>query len=95
MVDEKAYSLKTHIISQPEVSPGFDMEVTLLVRYTLTDHSAREVWAENIFSEYQSKFEEASGGMNRMILTREGVVKNNLYILLDKLLSVMKIEQNN
>jgi len=92
---ENAYKLNAQIISQPEVSPGFDMEVTLWVRYTLTDHTGHEVWAENIFSEYQTKSEETFMGAKRMILTREGVVRNNFSQLLDKLSSVMKLEKGN
>ncbi|MGI9317013.1 MAG: hypothetical protein ACR2QW_06750 [bacterium] len=92
-VHENAYKLNAQIISQPEVSPGFDMEVTLWVRYTLTDHTGHEVLAENIFSEYQTKSEETFMGAKRMILTREGVVRNNFSQLLDKLSSVMKLEK--
>lgn len=92
-VNETTYKLKAKIISQPAVGAGFDMDVTLFVRYTLTDLAGNEVWADNIFSEHFTKFAEAGDGGKRMVLTREGVVRANFSILLDKLSSVMKLEQ--
>lgn len=92
-VNETAYKLQAKIISQPAVGPGFDMDVTLFVRYTLTDFAGNEVWADNIFSEHFTKFAEAGDGGKRMVLTREGVVRANFAILLDKLSSVMRSEQ--
>ena len=90
ITEEQAdYRLQTEIISQ-EVTTGFNMEAILFVHYTLIDTKTNQVvWKENLVSQYTSTFEDAFEGSARAKLATEGVVRNNLTQLLNKLSKVL------
>jgi hypothetical protein len=83
------YTLEAEILSQ-ELKRGFlsrsiTPTTTLLVRYALTDHrKGQEVWAENIFAEYQAKpkVEFRRTGTRR---ANEGAARENLTHLVKSL----------
>jgi biopolymer transport protein ExbD len=83
------YKLYTEIISQ-ELKAGFTMTSILFVNYILIENkSSRELWKENILSQYDAKFEEASYGPERAKKANEGAVRDNLTQLVKKLSNVI------
>ena len=85
----RPFNLSANIISQQEAGPGFDVDVTMLVRYQLVDEDGNELWSDNILSRHSTKFRESYDYGKRAILTREGAVRKNLKALLDELEAVI------
>jgi len=80
------YSIKVSLLNQSQPFAGLDMEVTLLVRYVLTDNNEqKEIWAKDIISTYTATMGEAFVGMVRLRKANEGAVRENLLLLLQEL----------
>jgi len=83
------YELFTEIVAQ-KWHPGFSINSTLFVKYRLLEtKSNREIWKENIYSQYEAEYEEASLGQDRATKASEGAVRENLNLLLVKLSDVV------
>jgi len=77
------------IVSQ-ELQPGLTITSTLFINYKLVEaKSSRELWKENILSQYDAKFEEAPYGALRAQKANEGAVRDNLTQLIKKLSSIL------
>lgn len=80
------YNLSALILSQNQPMLGFDMTVTLLVRYTLTRGvEGTEVWQKDVLSSYTATVGDAFVGATRLKLANEGVVRENIKMLLEYL----------
>ena len=80
------FALKALILAQDQPAFGFDMTVTLLVKYILTDNFTREeVWSKEIFASYTAKMGEAFAGANRLRKAIEGAVRTSLKLLVQEL----------
>jgi hypothetical protein len=83
------YELQTEIISQ-EVQGMYDATATLFVHYRLLEVSSQqEIWKENLLSRYLAKFEESFFGIERRRRANEGVVRENLNLLVERLSQVL------
>ncbi len=83
------YELQTEIISQ-EVQGMYDATATLFVHYRLLEVSSQqEIWKENLLSRYLAKFEESFIGIERRRRANEGVVRENLLQLVERLSQVL------
>ena len=83
------YKLYTEIIAQKLIG-GFPTTSTLFVNYILIEEkSSRELWKENILSQYDAKFEEAFFAAERAKKANEGAVRDNLTQLVKKLSNVI------
>jgi len=83
------YELQAEIVSQ-EVQGIYDATATLFVNYRLLEVSShREIWKENLLSRYMAKFEESFIGVERRRKANEGVVRENLLQLVDRLSQVL------
>jgi len=84
------YELLTEIVAQ-KWHPGFSITSTLFVKYRLVEaKSNREIWKENIYSQYEAESEEAWLGQDRATKANEGAVRENLKLLLEKLSDKIK-----
>jgi biopolymer transport protein ExbD len=82
------YKLYTEIISQ-ELKAGFTMTSILFVNYILIENkSSRELWKENILSQYDVKF-KGEWVQERARKANEGAVRDNLTQLVKKLSNVI------
>jgi hypothetical protein len=80
------YILKTVLLRQDQPIAGFDMKVTLMVKYYLLDSiTQHEVWSKDILSSYTQNFSSSCIGADRLNKANEGVVRENIKILLDEL----------
>jgi hypothetical protein len=79
------YELQTQIVSQ-EHQGIYELTAILFVNYRLVESSSqREVWKENLLSTYVAKVEESLYGVERGRRANEGVVRENLRQLVEKL----------
>jgi S-adenosylmethionine:diacylglycerol 3-amino-3-carboxypropyl transferase len=68
----------TEIISQKNLG-AYTITSTLFVNYKLVETTTnQEVWKENIFSQYEAKFDVAFYGQTRLKRAQERVVQDNL-----------------
>jgi hypothetical protein len=88
--DEKGdYKIYAEIISQG-LKLGFPTTSILFVNYRLIETTSdKEVWKENILSQYDAKFEEAFLGNVRAKKANEAAVRDNLTRLIKKLSNVL------
>ncbi len=87
------YEIYAEIISQ-ELKTGFTFTSTLFINYRLIEaDSGKELWKENILSQYDVKFKEAffiaPGGPDGKTNSNEGTVRDNLTQLIKKLSNVL------
>lgn len=84
------YELSAEIVTQ-KWHPGFSITSNLFVKYKLIETKSNiEIWKENIYSQYEAKFEETSDGLLRAKKANEGAVRENLKLLLEKLSDNLK-----
>jgi hypothetical protein len=84
---EGDYRLTARIISL-EVAPGFPTRAVLFVNYKLYDaKSQREIWKENILSQYDAGVQDDFFGVAK---AQAGAVKNNLSQLVNRLSAVFQ-----
>ena len=77
------YKLKIEIIDIAQPSIGFDMTVTMTVKYTLLNYEDKSIVFQKIIkSPYTATVSDAFVGMTRLILAKEGSAKENIYKLL-------------
>jgi hypothetical protein len=89
-VGNSDYELSTEIVAQ-KWHPGFSITSSLFVKYSLIEtKSNKEIWKENIYSQYLAEFKEASEGGRRATKANEGAVRENLKLLLRKLSDIFK-----
>jgi hypothetical protein len=80
------YYLDVMIISQHQPLAGFDMKVTLLVRYTIINGKDNtQIWQKDIFSQYTAAFGDALVGATRLNKANEGSVRENIRIFLEEI----------
>lgn len=83
------YEIYAEIISQ-EFESVLRTPSILFVNYRLIEaDSGKEVWKENILSQYGVKFKEALFGLDRAKMANEGAVRDNLTQLIKKLSNVL------
>lgn len=83
------FELQTEIISQ-DVQGMYDKMAVLFVHYSLVDASSQQViWKENLISRYLVKFEETVFVLDRRKIANEGVVRENLNLLVERLSQVL------
>ncbi len=88
------YEIYAEIISQ-ELKGAFTITSTLFINYRLIEaDSGKEVWKENILSQYDVKSKESFfpilfGGPNAPAKANEGTVRDNLTQLIKKLSNVL------
>ena len=86
---EADYTLKALIVSQKQPMMGLNMTSSLTVNYVLFEtDSRREIWSKSITSNYTAKFGDTLDGGKRIQFANEGVVRENLGILLESLSSL-------
>lgn len=91
VTDQRAvdYELQAEIVSQ-EVQGLYQLTATLFVNYRLVElPSHREIWKENLLSRYVARFGESFLGAERLRKANEGVVRENLLQLVEKLSQVL------
>lgn len=77
------YKLKIEIIDIDQPSFGFDMTVTMSVKYTLLDYEDKSiVFQKTITSPYTATVSDAFVGVERLKLANEGSAKENIFKLL-------------
>ena len=80
------YEIYAEIIGH-ELDPGFPHTVTLFINYRLIEaDSGKEVWKENILSQYDAKWHEA---VNLAKKGNEETVRDNFTQLIKKLSNVL------
>lgn len=80
------YALKALILAQDQPAFGFDMTVTLMVKYILNDNITKnEVWSKEIYASYTAKMGEAFAGATRLRKANEGAVRTSLKLLVQEL----------
>lgn len=85
---EGDYELSVQIISQDSLGT-FSTTLLLFVNYRLTDlGSGKELWKENLLSQYEVTGTEVFAGLERLKRAQEGAVKDNLTRLVKKLSQV-------
>lgn len=83
------YELSAQIISQDSLGT-FSTNLLLFVHYRLTDlRSGKELWQENLLSQYEVTGAEVFAGLVRLKRAQEGAVKDNLTQLVKKLSQVL------
>jgi len=83
------YSLNVMLLSQEQPVIGLDMTSTLIVKYYLIDEATKqEIWSKNIRSVYTAKFGDSLIGATRLNMANEGVVRENIKILINELSSL-------
>ncbi len=77
------YKLKIEILEIDQPSFGFDMTVTMTVKYTLLNYEDKSiVFQKTIKSPYTATVGDAFVGIKRLQLANEGSAKENIYKLL-------------
>lgn len=77
------YRLTAEIIYLAQPSFGFDMTVTMSVKYTLLDFSKnRIIFTRTINKPYTATVSDAFSGVERLRLANEGSAKKNIHYLL-------------
>lgn len=77
------YKLKIEIIDVDQPSFGFDMTVTMTVKYTLLNYEDKSIVFQKIIkSPYTATVSDAFVGVTRLMLANEGSAKENIYKLL-------------
>ena len=80
------YKLKIEILEVDQPSFGFDMTVTLTVKYTLiNDKEKTMVFQKTIKKPYTATTGDAFSGVKRLQMAKEGSAKENIYALLKEL----------
>ena len=83
------YSLNIMLLAQDQPAIGLDMTTTLVVKYYLINESTKqEIWSKEIKSVYTAKFTDSLIGATRLNMANEGVVRENIKILLNELSSL-------
>jgi len=82
--------LNAEIISQERLGV-YQITQTLYVNYRLVDAgTGRDIWKENIFSQFEAGLGDAFYGQTRMEMAEEGSIRDNLTQLTGKLSKVME-----
>ena len=77
------YKLKIEIVDIDQPSFGFDMTVTMTVKYTLLNYEEKSIiFQKTIKSPYTATASDAFVGATRLTLANEGSAKENIYKLL-------------
>lgn len=80
------YYLTAMILSQDQPLMGFNMTVTLLVRYTITSGIDKtQTWQKDIVSQYTATVGDAFVGATRLNKANEGSVRENIRLLLEEI----------
>jgi len=80
------YYLDVMIISQNQPFAGFNMTVTLLVRYTIINGKDNtQIWQKDISSKYTAAFGDALVGATRLNKANEGSVRENIRNFLEEI----------
>lgn len=81
--DEGDYRLDAELIELKQPFAGFNMTVTSIVKYTLTDLATSDVvFEETIEEAYTAKTSDAFLGVERLRLANEGSIKGNITSLI-------------
>jgi len=65
---------------------GFDMTVTSVVNYRVTEHAGgKEVYSEAVTKPYTADFSSSFVGVERLRLANEGAIRENIRLFLTKL----------
>ncbi len=86
--EDGAYRLDAELVKLKQPFAGFNMTVTSIVNYTLTDVSSGEVvLEETIEKAYTAKAGDAFMGVKRLQLANEGSIKGNISDLITKMIA--------
>lgn len=87
--DSARYRLDVELVELDQPIMGFSLTVKADVKYTLTDTQTDEVlFDEVLHSEYTAAFGDSLLGSKRLQLANEGVVRNNIQLILGKLIEL-------
>lgn len=83
------YSLSIEVIGE-RILGVYSNVAFILVRYELTEAETKStIWNENIFSHFGMSVSDEFLGTKRLAKTTEGVIRNNMELLKDKLAHVL------
>jgi hypothetical protein len=96
LADEHArYALNADLVSLDQPGIGLDMEVTVVVHYTLVANSDRSTrYDEYLATPYTAGVSDAVIGIERLRLANEGAVRENIKALIAKLVPVLSRTEN-
>lgn len=93
--DVSKYKLTAHLVSLKQPLMGTTLSVVATITYTLKEiASNNEIWIQTITSEGKATMGEAFFAVRRLRFANEYAVKNNIKILIDKLVA-LKIDTKN
>ena len=80
------YRLKAELLKIEQPSMGFDMTVTMTVRYTLLNYKDKSIIFQKVITKpYTATVGDAFAGVKRLQMANEGSARENIYLLLKKL----------
>ena len=90
---ESQYRLDAELVKLKQPFAGFNMTVTSIVAYTLTDvATGKVVYKDTVEEAYTAKVGDAFMGVQRLRLANEGSIKGNISTLIKSLIE--KIDAN-
>lgn len=78
-------SLRADILSVEQPAFGFDVTVSMTVRYNLIDRRGRIIFDETLKSTYKAEFSEAFAGVERLRKANEGAARENISLFIKSL----------
>lgn len=88
--EEGDYKLNAELVKLKQPFAGFNMTVTSIVNYTLTDVNTGEtIFEEMIETPYTAKVGDAFMAVKRLQLANEGSIKSNISTLIKKMITAV------